>query len=343
MNRYMSRFKTIAVIYGSDSSEWEVSCRSGEFTASRIDGSIYDVYEVFARFGKWELVAMRRSNSMRVPFPEGSRPEVDKTDFSVNVLGSKVKFDYAYIMQHGVPGETGQIQGYLEMLGIPFSGCGSYVSAVAFDKYSCKRYMGEVEGVRLAPSTFIRKDGEDVDGFADRTVASLGLPLFVKPTNGGSSFGITKVTEASALADAIRFAFSESDTVLVEKGISGRELTCAVYFDGTAVKALPVIEIVTDNDYFDYDAKYNGHSREICPAPIPDGMADEVREASARIYRRLGCRGVVRMDYIRGEDGLYFLEVNTIPGMTSASLVPKMVRTAGIDITDFLTTIIENS
>ena len=138
----MANYKSIAVIYGSDSSEWEVSCRSGEFIASRIDEFKYDVYEIFARFGKWKLVAMRKANSMRMPFPEGAQPEVDKTDFSVMVLGEKVQLDFAYIMQHGAPGETGLLQGYLEMLGIPHSTCSAFVTSVAFDKYSCKRYPG---------------------------------------------------------------------------------------------------------------------------------------------------------------------------------------------------------
>lgn len=338
----MAKYKSIAVIYGSDTSEWEVSCRSGEFTASRIDGTQYDVYEVFARFGKWSLVAMRDRNAMRVPFPEGARPEVDKTDFSVQVLGRKVKFDFAYIMQHGAPGETGLLQGYFEMLGIPFSSCKSFVSTVAFDKYSCKSYLRTADFVKLAPDAFIRK-GMDPEAFSVRTLGELSLPLFVKPTSGGSSFGITKVKEPGALPEAIRFAFTESDSVIVEQAVSGRELTCAVYFDGTAPKALPLIEIVTENEYFDYDAKYNGHSREICPAPVSDGETAMIQDVSCRIYNHLGCSGLVRFDYILAEDGLYFLETNTIPGMTSASLVPKMIRTAGIDITDFLTTIIENS
>ena len=339
----MAKYKVIAVIYGSDSSEWEVSCRSGEYTASCIDLNAYDVYEIFARFGQWELVAMRRRNAMRVPFPEGARPVIDKTDFSVRVLGEKVKFDFAYVMQHGMPGETGQMQGYLEMLGIPYAGCSAFVSAVAFDKFSCKCYLQGMEDIHMAAFDLIRQGVEDVDAFSERILRKLRLPLFVKPTGAGSSFGITKVKTPEALPEAIRFAFTEGDSVIVEEGISGRELTCAVYSDGQQLQALPVIEIVTENEYFDYDAKYNGHSQEICPAPIPDEMAKEVQEASKRIYARLGCKGVVRMDYIRAEDGLYFLEVNTIPGMTGASLVPKMVRTAGLDMTAFLTTIIENA
>ena len=331
----MSRFSKIAVIYGSDSSEWEVSCRSGEFVASRIDGTSYDVYEVFARFGKWQLVAYRKKNSMRVTFPEGARPEIDKTDFSVTVLGRKEKFDYAYVVQHGAPGETGQLQGYLEMLGISFSSCGSYSSTIAFDKFACKSYIRDLGIVKCAPDVFVRQ-GNDYE-------VNLKYPVFVKPTRGGSSFGVTMVKKPEDLSEAIKFAFSEGPGVLVEQGLSGRELTCAAYYDGKKVCALPLIEIVTENEYFDYDAKYNGHSSEICPADVSDEVRTEVQETTCRLYSALDCKGVVRMDYILADDGLYFLEVNTVPGMTGASLVPKMVRTAGMDMTAFLTTIIENS
>lgn len=338
----MSKYSSIAVIYGCDSSEWEISCRSGEFVASRIDGYIYDIYEIFARFGKWQLAAYKAKDSIRVTFPEGARPEVDKSDFSVRVLGKKVKFDYAYIVQHGAPGETGQIQGYFEMLGIPFSSCSALTTTIAFDKYACKCYVREQNVVHCAPDVFVR-EGSDLEAAAREVCGRLQFPVFVKPTQGGSSFGITKVKEASGLIPAIRYAFSEGPTVLIEQGISGRELTCAVYSDGGAVKALPVIEIVTDNDYFDYDAKYKGESRELCPAPIGDAEREEVQKTACGIYRSLGCKGLVRIDFILAPDALYFLEVNIIPGMTSASLVPKMVRTAGMDMTSFLSTIIENS
>lgn len=338
----MSKYHRIAVMYGSDSSEWEVACRSGEFTASRIDGTKYDVYEIFARFGKWSLTAFRKKDAMRVTFPEGARPEVDKTDFSVKVYGEKVKFDFAYIMQHGTPGENGLLQGYLEMLGVPFSSCSAFVSAVAFDKFACKSYVRDADFVKCAPDLFVRS-GMDLDAVAAKAAAKLTFPVFVKPTEGGSSFGITKVKDAAALPEAVRFAFSEGATVLIEQGIPGREFTCAAYSDAEGIKTLPVIEVVTENDYFDYDAKYNGHSQEICPAPIEDALRDRIQETTRQIYSLLGCAGVVRMDYILGADGLYFLEINTIPGMTSASLVPKMVRTAGLDITDFLTGIIEHA
>ena len=338
----MSKYSSIAVFYGSDSSEWEVACRSGEYTASRIDEHVYDVYEILARFGRWQLVAYRKKNAMRVIFPEGARPEVDKNDCSVNVLGEKVKFDFVYIMQHGRPGENGLLQGYFEMLGIPFSSCSAFVSAVAFDKYACKNYLRDVDFVKCAPDAFVRK-GADLEAFAADAVSRLRFPVFVKPTEGGSSFGISRVVKPEDLVPAIQYAFSEGPTVLVEQGISGRELTCAAYFDGKEVRALPLIEIVSENDYFDYDAKYNGFSQEICPAPVTDDIRELVQDTTCKIYRRMGCAGVVRVGFILSDEGLYFLEINTIPGMTSASLVPRMIRTAGMDMTSFLSTIIEGS
>ena len=338
----MSSYKQIAVIYGSDSSEWEVSCRSGEFTASRIDNEQYEIFEILARFGRWELVAYRRLNSMRVLLPEGSRPEVDKNDFSVTVLGEKLKFDFAFIMQHGFPGETGQMQWYLEMMGVPFSTSSSFVAAMAFEKYACKNYLRPLDLVKLAPDAFVRQ-GDDIASFCQKVSASLTFPVFVKPTNGGSSFGVTMVKKPEELEGAIGYAFSEGPSVLVEQRIQGRELTCAAFSDGTQVKALPVIEIVSENEYFDYEAKYNGCSREICPAPIDDDSRELIQHTTERIYEALGCRGVVRIDYILSADGLYFLEVNNIPGMTGASLVPKMVKAAGMDMTAFLTTIIESA
>ena len=338
----MSKYTSIAVIYGSDSSEWEVSCRSGEFVASAIDDTVYDVYEIFARFGVWQLVAYRRRNAMRVIFPEGARPTVDKNDFSVSVLGEKIKFDFAYIVQHGAPGENGQMQGYLEMLGVPFSSCSAFASSVAFDKYACKSFVRGSEKVKCAPDAYVHRS-DDIPAFCKKVADTLKFPVFVKPTQGGSSFGVTRVTDPAGLPEAIQYAFTEDPMVIVEQGIIGRELTCAAYFDGTAVRALPPIEIVTDNEYFDYDAKYNGNSSEICPAPISAEQTAELQRTTCEIYSFLGCKGVVRMDYIWAEDGLYFLEVNTIPGMTSASLVPKMVREAGMTVTEFLSVIIENS
>ena len=338
----MAKYQTIAVIYGSDSSESEVSCRSGEFVASRLDQNLYNVYEIYARFGKWSLVACRNKNSMRVTFPEMAQPQVDKSDFSVTVLGEKIKFDFAYIVQHGRPGETGQIEGYFEMIGVPFSTCSSYVSTMVFDKFSCKNQIRYSGLVRCAPDVFIRQGFNEEEGI-QKAIAELQFPVFVKPTQSGSSYGITRVTEPAKLAEAVRVAFREGDSVIIEQGVQGRELTCAAYKDGNGVSTLPLIEIISENEYFDYDAKYNGHSQEVCPAVVPDHVRDEIQDITARLYSYLGCSGLVRIDYIYSEDGPYFLEVNTIPGMTSASLVPRMISAAGMDITDFLTGIIENS
>ena len=335
-------YNSIAVIYGSDSSEWEVSVRSGQFTASQIDGNKYDVYEVFARFGQWSVAAYRKKGQERVAFAEGEQPVVDKSDFSAVVDGAKVKFDFAYIMQHGTPGENGLMQGYLEMIGVPHSGCNAFVSAITFDKFSCKSYLKDVDFVKCADDIFLRK-GESTEGLAQKAAEKLGLPMFVKPTDGGSSFGVTKVKSVEDFDHAVEYAFSEGNMLIAEAAVVGRELTCAVYFNGKENVALPVIEIITENEFFDYEAKYNGHSREVCPAQIPDSLRDQIQEVSKKIYAHLGCAGLVRVDYIASEAGLYFLEVNTIPGMTSASLVPQMVRAAGLSMTDFLTTIIEHS
>ncbi len=300
------------------------------------------MYEIFARFGEWTLKAYRRNGGERVLLPENGRPQICKCDFSVSLDGEKVKFDYAYIMQHGTPGENGLMQGYLEMLGVPHSGCNAFVAAITFDKFSCKSYLKDVDYVKCADDIFLRK-GESVEGLAERAVAKLGLPMFVKPTDGGSSFGVTKVKKVEDFDKAVELAFSEGNMLLAEAAVVGRELTCAVYFDGNQLQALPVIEIITENEFFDYEAKYQGLSREICPAQIPDILRDRIQDVSKKIYAHLGCSGLVRVDYISSEDGLYFLEVNTIPGMTSASLVPQMVRAAGLSMTDFLSTVIENS
>lgn len=336
----MAKYKSIAVIYGSDSSEWEISKRSGEYVASNIDADNYDVYEIFARFGVWSLSAYRMRKSVRVTFPEGACPQVDKNDFSVSIYGNKLRLDYAYIMQHGAPGESGQLQGYFELMGIPFSTCSSFVSTIAFDKYACKSFIRNLGIVKLPIDAYVR-EGMDIDAFADNVCTMLSFPVFVKPTQGGSSFGVTKVNSPEDLVTAIKYSFSEGSSTIVEQGIKGRELTCAAYFDGSEVRALPPIEVVTSNDYFDYDAKYHGHSDEICPAPITAEQTEELQNTTCAIYSRLGCRGVVRMDYILSDEGLYFLEVNIVPGMTSASLVPRMVKTASLNISDFLTTIIE--
>ena len=264
--------------------------------------------------------------------------EVDKTDFSFECCGRKVKFDMAFIMIHGTPGEDGLLQGYLEMMGVPYNTCSAYVSAITFDKHSCKRFI-EHAGVKMADDIFIRRGTEYNP---EAIVEQLGLPVFVKPTSGGSSFGITKVKSVQELSPAIELAFREYDSVIVEESIVGRELTNGIYANGTELVKLPVTEIVTTREFFDYQAKYLGESQEICPAPIPDELTLRIQQTTEKIYRYMGCSGLVRIDYIVRDGEIYFLETNTVPGMTPMSLVPAQVRAAGISMEDFVNTLIEN-
>jgi len=320
--------KNIAVIYGGPSSERQISILSGRYAASVIDRERYNVYEILFNADCWQSVEWE-GEQMKV------LGTVDKGDFSCN----GVKFDVACIMIHGIPGENGLLQGYFEMMGVPVTTCSSFVSTIAFNKYSCKRLLADT-GVKMAEDVFLRR-GETYD--AGAIVEKLGLPVFVKPSDGGSSFGVTKVKDVSLLPAAIDYAFSEGDTILIEKAITGREITQAIYMDGGEPVALPITEIVTSNEYFDYDAKYNGKSEEICPAPIPESMAEETTYWTKKIYTHLGGTGLIRIDYIASEEGVYFLEINATPGMTRMSLVPKMVRVSGRSMTDFFTALIENA
>ena len=327
--------KKIALIYGGNSSEVEISVQSGKNVASCIDKTRYDVYEVLLIGSSWKVQLYGKDNTQS-PVAE---VEVDKTDFSFTYEGVKTKFDLAYIMIHGTPGENGLLQGYFEMLGIPFSTCSSFVSAITFDKHSCKRFL-DFAGVKMAKDVFLRK-GQSYNSNA--IVKELGLPLFVKPTDGGSSFGVSKVKREEDLDIAIEAAFKESDTILIEECITGREMTNGIYTKNGEIVNLPVTEIVTDREFFDYEAKYLGMSNEICPAPISEELTHNIQELTTHIYKYLGCEGLVRVDYIVKGYDIYFLEINTIPGMTAMSLVPAQVRTAGIDMGDFFTTLIEEA
>ena len=323
--------KNIAVIYGGPSSERQISILSGRYAASCIDRNKYNVYEILFNTDAWLNVEWEGDAD---DAPMKTLGVVDKGDFSCN----GVKFDAAVITIHGIPGENGLLQGYFEMLGVPVTTCSSFVCSVAFNKYSCKRYLADT-GVKMAKDVFLHK-GEEYD--TKEIVAKLGLPIFVKPSDGGSSFGVTKVKKESDIPAAVDFALKESDTVLIESCIVGREMTQAIYMaDGEPV-ALPITEIVTTNEYFDYEAKYLGKSEEICPAVISDALAAEMTAVTKKIYRHLGASGLIRMDYIVNDEGVWFLEINATPGMTRMSLVPKMVRVSGRDITEFFTQLIEN-
>ena len=318
--------KKIALIYGGDSSEWGISVLSGKFVATCLDPARYEVTELLLRSGQWSVCD----------------PSV--TDVAVPVkpfIPSDLKyFDVALIMIHGTPGENGILQAELEKHGVPFTTCSSQVSAMTFDKHACKKAMRGL-GIPLAPEIFLHR-GEPLN--AEAVVEHLGLPVFVKPNDGGSSFGVTKVKRQEDLAAAVAAAFSESDDVLIESYIPGRELTEGVFNRKGVVIPLPVTEIIPHNEYFDYEAKYLGKSDEVCPAQIPSDVEQVVREQTRRIYQHFGCRGLIRCDYILSESGkVYFLEINPVPGMTKMSLVPAQIRAAGMTVAEVLDCLIEEA
>lgn len=335
--------RSIALIYGGNSEEAGISIQSGMNVSRNICREKYDVYEVLLTGVDWRVLNPDGSE-VEEGLPkrclEGAQEgvQVNKSDFSFEYGGKRVKFDMAFIMIHGTPGENGLLQGYLEMMGVPYNTCSAYVSAITFDKHSCKRFI-EHAGVKMAKDVFLRKGSAYC---AQEIVDELGLPVFVKPTNGGSSFGITKVKRVEDLEAAVELAFKEYDSVIIEESIVGRELTNGIYARGEELVKLPVTEIVTSREFFDYQAKYLGESQEICPADIPCELTARIQETTEKIYRYMGCRGLVRMDYIVRGNEIFFLETNTVPGMTPMSLVPAQVRAAGITMEEFFSTLIEN-
>ena len=324
--------KKVALIYGGNSSEWEISILSGKNVAAHIDRSRYDVYEILLRGTSWSVC----DPACEKPVPVA---EVDKTDFSAVVGGEKVKFDVAFLMIHGNPGENGLLQGYFEMMGIPFTTCSSFVSALTFNKYSCKSFLKD-SGVLLPKDVYLRK-GAPID--EAEIILRLGLPVFVKPVDDGSSFGVSKVKNKDQLAPAIRKAMMESDCVMVESYMEGTEVTVGCYKTRNKTVIFPPTEVVTSNEFFDYDAKYNGQVDEITPARISDDLTNRLKQLTSHIYDILYCNGIIRIDYIISKEGkISMLEVNTTPGMTATSFIPQQVRAAGLDIKDVLTDIVEN-
>lgn len=318
---------TIALLYGGYSSEFEVSVKSAANVYSVIDKDKYDIRKVLVSREQWTVVV-----------DEDTLP-IDKTDFTYIYKGVKCNFDLALIMIHGDPGENGLLQAYFELIGQKYLGCSFLVSALVFDKYICKSYLRDTR-VSVAKDILVRK-GDRVD--AEKVVEELKLPIFVKPNSGGSSFGITKVKQASDLDAALDYAFGEGETVILEEAIVGREITCGVFSVGGKCVTLPPTEIISDNEYFDYQAKYEGASKEVCPADISEEMADLISQTTSEIYHFMGCKGLVRMDYIVREDEVFFLEINPIPGMTHASLVPQQLRTAHIDVRELYSAMIEDA
>ena len=320
--------RTIAIVAGGDSSELVVSLRSAQGIYSFIDKDRYNLYIVEMEGKRWEVV-----------LPDGSKTPIDRNDFSFIDNGEKKNFDFAYITIHGTPGENGILQGYFDLIGMPYSSCNVLVSAITFNKFTCNQYLKGF-GIRVSESMILRKGFEILD---EEVINKVGLPCFIKPNAGGSSFGVTKVKTKEDIQPAIEKAFGESDEVMIEAFMKGTEITCGCYKTKDKEVVFPITEVVTGNEFFDYDAKYNGQVEEITPARIPEETAERVRLLTSAIYDILGCSGIIRIDYIITEgEKVNLLEINTTPGMTATSFIPQQVRAAGLDIKDVMTDIIED-
>lgn len=314
----MNRLK-IALLAGGNSSEREIALQSAGQIADALDASKYDVKVIDLHHRDWTYTT-----------PDGHKYPLDKNDFSLTVDGERTEFEYALIIIHGTPGEDGKLQGYLDMMGIPYSSCSQVSSTITFDKITTKRAVAG-RGINLAKEILLGR-GDKAD--AAEIVARLGLPVFVKPNASGSSFGVTKVTDAAGIEAAVEKAFSESDEVLIEECISGREVGCGVIIAGGKEYLFPITEIVPKKEFFDYEAKYEaGMSEEITPARISDDVKAKLNRMTLDAYRACRCRGVVRIDFIVTDAGEpYMIEINSIPGMSGGSIVPKQVRTMGMTL-----------
>lgn len=325
--------RNIAIVCGGDSSEHDVSMRSAQGLYSFFDKERYNIYIVDVKGINWH-----------VEYEDGDVATIDKNDFSfIGKDGKAVVFDYAYITIHGTPGENGLMQGYFDLIHLPYSTSGVLVEAMTFNKYVLNNYL-RAFGVRVADSILLRL-GDEYD--EKEIEKRLGMPVFVKPAADGSSFGVSKVKNADQLAPALRVAFMESDEVMIEGYMKGTEISIGCYKTRDKMVVFPATEVVTSNEFFDYDAKYNGQVQEITPARIADETAKHVADETAKIYNILHCNGIIRIDYIiskdaEGNDQINMLEINTTPGMTATSFIPQQVRAAGLDIKQVLTDIVEN-
>ena len=320
--------RNIAIVAGGDTSEIVVSLRSAQGIYSFIDKEKYNLYIVEMEGRRWE-----------VQLPDGNKVPVDRNDFSFMNGTEKVVFDFAYITIHGTPGEDGRLQGYFDMMRIPYSCCGVLAAAITYDKFACNQYL-KAFGVRIAESLLLRQ-GQSVSD--EDVLEKIGLPCFIKPSLGGSSFGVTKVKTKEQIQPAIVKAFGEAEEVLVEAFMEGTELTCGCYKTRKRDVVLPVTEVVSKNEFFDYEAKYTASKvEEITPARLSEEMTAKVQERTSFIYDILGCKGIIRVDYIIVGKEPYLLEVNTTPGMTETSFIPQQVKAAGMEMKQVLSEIIED-
>lgn len=325
--------KNIALLAGGYSGEYVISLQTAQTIEQNLPLDLYNIYKIIITKEAWwhEL-------------ENGHKIYVDKNDFSLEIDGTKINFDAAFIAMHGTPGEDGRIQGYLDMLDIPYTTCNTIVSALTFNKSNCNKVVKDANIVGISNSVLLFKDQAYSIG---NILEQLKMPLFVKPNESGSSLGVSKVTSVEKLLPAIEKAFEEDDQVLIEEFIEGRELTIGVYNIGGQLQSLPPTEIVLGKSaIFDFEAKYTpGVTNEITPARLSDDINKQIAHKSQYLYRYLNCRGVVRMDFIlqNTTNKLYFLEVNTMPGQSANSIVPQQLRCAGIELKDFYSAILEDT
>lgn len=326
--------RIIAIVAGGDSSEHDVSLRSAQGIYSFIDKDKYECYIIELKGLVWEAI-----------LNDGSRATVDRNNFSFETPQGTITPDFAYITIHGTPGENGILQGYFDLIHMPYSTSGVLIEAMTFNKFTLNNYL-KAWGVKVADSVLLRK-GHDHD-ISDQDIADrLGLPCFVKPNDDGSSFGVSKVKTIEELRPAIEKAFSEDKEVMIESLLTGTEITCGCYKTRKGAHVFPITEVVTSQEFFDYDAKYNGKVDEITPARIAPQTAERVSKLTSSIYDILGCNGIIRIDYIlsgeKGNETINMLEINTTPGMTATSFIPQQIRAAGMTPGDVIADIIENA
>lgn len=316
--------KSIAIVTGGFSSEYEIAIKGADFYTTIIHKNKYETTKVIITKKEWYA-------------EEGdNRYEIDKNDFSYIKNENKYNFDFAIIIIHGTPGENGILQSYFDLVSIPYSTGGVASSVISFDKEYCKAIAVKY-GLNVADEIIVHKG----DNYEIKEIEKLGFPMFIKPNSSGSSFGVTKVKSSNEIVKAIEYALSEDDIVLIEKMLVGREVSCGAYKLNGKIVILPLTEIVTDREFFDFEAKYLGKSKEITPADISSDILEYITKNTKSIYKALRCQGFIRVDYIIQNNIPYMIEVNNIPGMSPQSIIPQQVKAMGTDISELYDKMIE--